>query len=56
MLASGAFNNMSQVKQEDGSLLVTLEKRGDPKSYKLWVKNLYKPDEKVIKEEVTGND
>ena len=52
MLSKGEFNNMSQVLQLDGSLLVTLVKRGDNHIYKMWVTNLYKKDEHVIKEEV----
>ncbi len=51
-LKTGDFNYMSQVKQPDGSLLVTLTKRGDSHVYKLWVRDLYQPTEVVIKEEV----
>jgi hypothetical protein len=54
-LAKGDFNNMSQAKQADGSVLVTLTKRGDNHIYKLWVKDLYLPTEQVIKEEVKGD-
>ncbi len=53
-LARGEFNHMSQAVQSDGSLLVTLTKRGDPHIYRLWVVDLYKPTERVIREEVTG--
>jgi len=53
MLAKGEFNHMSQVTQPDGSVLVTLTKRGDPHVYRMWVKDLYQPTEKVIKEEIT---
>jgi hypothetical protein len=52
-LRRGEFNDMSQVKQPDGSVLVTLTSRGDPHVYKMWVKGLYTPAEKVIKEEIT---
>ena len=54
MLARGEFNHMSQVTQTDGSVLVTLTKRGDPHVYKLWVRDLYQPTEQVIREEVTN--
>ena len=53
MLAKGEFNNMSQRKQPDGSVLVTLSKRGDPRVYRMWVRDLYQPTEQVIKEEIT---
>jgi hypothetical protein len=52
MLAKGEFNHMSQEQQSDGSVLVTLTKRGDPHVYRMWVKNLYTKDEEVLKEEV----
>ena len=52
-LSKGEFNNMSQERQPDGSLLVTLTKRGDPHIYKLWVRDLYLPTEVVLKEEIT---
>ena len=53
MLALGAFNHMSQEALADGSVLVTLTKRGDRHVYKMWVKDLYRPTERVIKEEIT---
>ena len=52
MLANGNFNHMSQSSQPDGSVLVTLTKRGDPHVYRMWVKNLYTKDEVVLKDEV----
>lgn len=52
MLAKGDFNTMSQSKQPDGSLLVTLTKRGDPHVYRMWVTDLYRKTEHVIKEEI----
>ncbi len=51
-LARGEFNHMSQEKQSDGSVLVTLTKRGDRHIYRMWVKDLYKSTEQVIKEEI----
>lgn len=53
MLTKGNFNDMSQSKQSDGSVLVTLIKRGDPHVYKMWVTGLYTPQEAIIKEEIT---
>jgi hypothetical protein len=53
-LTRGDFNHMSQETQPDGSVLVTMTKRGDNHVYKLWVRDLYKPTEQVIKEEITG--
>lgn len=53
-LLTGDFNHMSQLRLPDGVILVTLTRRGDPHVYKLCVKDLYKPTQVVIKEEVTG--
>lgn len=53
MLADGAFNTMYQISLPDGSVDVTLTRRGDPNVYRMIVCNLYQPDERVIKEEVT---
>lgn len=50
-LAKGEFNNMSQERQPDGSILVTLTKRGEHRVYRMWVKGLYTKDEVVIREE-----
>ncbi len=52
MLANGEFNYMRGDKQPDGSVLVTLTKRGDPHVYRMWVKDLYKPTEQVLREEI----
>jgi len=52
-LANGDFNHMSQAAQPDGSLLVTLTKRGDPHVYRMTVKNLYQADEHVLNETIT---
>lgn len=47
-LKSGDFNNMDQEKQPDGSVVITLSKRGVKKAYKFRVKNLYKSDEEEL--------
>ncbi len=52
MLTRGEFNAMSQARQPDGSVLVTLTRRGDPHRYILHVRNLYRPDEEIIEERV----
>jgi len=51
-LKTGDFNNMSQEEQADGSVIVTLTKRGDPLVYKMKVKNLYGKEEEVDWEKV----
>jgi hypothetical protein len=51
-LDKGDFNHMSQVTQPDGSVLVTLTKRGDPHIYRLRVQGLYSKDEVVLEETV----
>lgn len=55
MLRKGDFNTMLQETQPDGSLLLVLTKRGDRHVYRLWVRDLYKPTEVVIKEETKGD-
>jgi len=55
-LAKGEFNHMNQQLQPDGSLLVTLTKRGDPHIYRITVLHLYQPDERVLREETSGGD
>lgn len=42
---------MSQKAQDDGSIIVTLSKRGDPRVSRFCVKNLYQEDEEVLWEE-----
>jgi hypothetical protein len=52
MLAKGDFNSMVQERQPNGSLQVTLTKRGDNHVYMMWVKDLYLPSERVIREKI----
>ena len=47
-LKSGDFNDMSQEWQPDGSVIITLSKRGEDKVYKFRVKDLYGPNEKEV--------
>ena len=47
-LKSGDFNDMSQEWQPDGSVIITLSKRGEDKVYKFRVKDLYGKNEKEV--------
>ena len=51
-LKTGNFNVMNQEWQDDGSVIITLSKHGEKKVYKFKVKDLYKPTEEVLEEEV----
>lgn len=51
-LKSGNFNSMSQEGQPDGSVIVTLLKRGENKVYKFKVKDPYGKNEEVLEEEI----
>ena len=52
-LLTGDFNHMSQHRQPDSSVLVTLTKRGDPHIYEMVVFDLYGPLQRVISEVIT---
>ena len=47
-LKAGVFNNMSQERQPDGSVVVTLTGRRYAEAYKFRVKDLYGPDEQEL--------
>lgn len=51
-LHSGDFNAMSQAWQPDGSVIITLSKRGERNIYRFKVRDLYGPNEEVIEHEV----
>lgn len=51
-LKSGDFNDMSQDRQPDGSVIITLVRRGEGKTYRFRVKDLYGEHEEVISEEI----
>jgi hypothetical protein len=53
MLKAGDFNYMSQERQSDDSVVVTVIKRGDKKVYRAKVKNLNTDKQEVISEENT---
>ena len=48
----GDFNTMSHELQPDGSVTVTLSKRGENKTYKFKVKDLYGEHEEVLEHEI----
>ena len=50
-LKAGTFTDMSQDWQDDGTVVVTLSKRGEGKVYVFHVYDLYGPDEEVLSEE-----
>lgn len=47
-LHQGDFNTLNQSWQPDGSVIITLSKRGEDKVYKFRVKDLYGPNEKEV--------
>jgi len=51
-LAKGDFNDMSQTQLPDGSVEITLSKRGERERWRLVVRRLYQPDEQVLSDEV----
>jgi len=51
-LYTGDFNYMSQERQPDGSVIITLSKTGEDKIYHLRVKDLYGKDEEVLEHEI----
>jgi len=53
-LKLGDFNDLSQERQEDGSVIVTLSKRGEGKSYRFRVIDLYGEHEEILDEEIIG--
>lgn len=50
-LKAGDFNAMNQEWQLDGSVLITLSKRGEGKTHRLHIKKLYQPDEEILSED-----
>jgi len=53
-LKLGDFNDMSQARQEDGSVIITLSKRGEGEVYRFRVIDLYGEHEEILEEEVLG--
>ena len=51
-LYQGDFNDMSQEPQDDGSVIITLSKRGEGRTYRFRVKDLYGENEEVLEHEV----
>lgn len=52
-LKAGDFNIMGQTSLDDGSVIVTLTKRGERRVYVFQVDDLYGPDEEVLVEAVS---
>lgn len=52
-LYTGHFNTVRWEHQLDGSVAITLTKRGDGKTYHFRVKDLYGEHEEVLEHEVT---
>lgn len=51
-LKAGDFNDMSQEEQPDGSVIITLSKRGEDKTYRFQVTDLYGENEELLWEEI----
>lgn len=51
-LKAGDFNSMTQAPQPDGSVIITLSKRGENKTYRFRVRDLYGEHEEVLEHEV----
>ena len=51
-LKTGNFNDMSQEPQDDGTVIITLVKRGEGKVYVFHVYDLYGENEKVLVENI----
>ena len=51
-LKLGDFNTRDDELQSDGSILITLSKRGEGKIYRFRVKDLYGENEEVLEEEI----
>lgn len=51
-LKTGNFNEMKQEPQPDGSVVITLHKRGEKRVFKFRVKNLYQENEEILEHEV----
>ncbi|MBA7714550.1 hypothetical protein ES703_123576 [subsurface metagenome] len=48
MLKKGDFNDLNQEWQPDGSVIITLAKRGKAKVYRFRVKDLYGKNEQEV--------
>jgi len=55
-LKAGECNSVVMENQPDGSLIVTVSRRGEGKRYRFQVKDLYGPDEEVLLEEVIPDE
>ena len=53
MLKAGDFNSRVDEIQPDGSVRITLSRRGDKRAYHMHVKDLYGENESVLSEAIT---
>jgi len=53
-LKSGDWNSCCQEEQADGTIIITLSKRGEGKTHRFKVKHLYQKKEKVLWEEINA--
>jgi len=51
-LYAGDFNTRIDRPQKDGSIIITLAKNGERKTYRFKVRDLYGPNEEVLEHEV----
>ena len=51
-LYASDFNTMNQEGQPDGSKIITLYKRGEKKTYRFRVKDLYGKNEEVLEHKI----
>ena len=56
MLKSGDFNDRADEVQPDGSVKITLSKRGDKQVYHMHVRDLYGPSEEVLSETIAKGE
>ena len=54
-LYAGDFNGINQQELPDGSVVITLSKRGEDKRYRFRVKNLYGEKEEVLEHEIIAH-
>jgi hypothetical protein len=53
-LKAGDFTTRQDDHQDDGSVIITLSKRGVKGKYRFRVRDLYGPAEEILEEEVIG--
>jgi len=56
MLKAGDFNGRVDERQPDGSVKITLSRRGDKQVYHMHVRDLYGPSEEVLSETIAKGE